>query len=153
MVQKSQTITLGCWDVKNPINNGILTTKLQLVSFCRISGCHQQYVGQTFLPSSKLTWQWKIPIFNREYIFNWSIFHCHVTLPEGTTFYKNLKHLFFKKKYAEDTPLWTYPLRMGSAPPGVDGGTHLSKTERCGNKNRLERKMKGSYPSGKQDEQ
>ena len=26
------------------------------------------------LPSSKLTWQWKIPMFNREYIFNFSIF-------------------------------------------------------------------------------
>ena len=36
------------------------------------------------LPSSKLTWQWKIPIFNREYIFNWSIFHCHVSLPVDT---------------------------------------------------------------------
>ena len=38
------------------------------------------------LPSSKLTWQWKIIIFNREYIFNRSIFHCHVSLPEGTIF-------------------------------------------------------------------
>ena len=27
---------------------------------------------------------WKIPIFNREYIFNKSIFHCHVSLLEGT---------------------------------------------------------------------
>ena len=36
------------------------------------------------LPSSKLTWQWKMSIFNREYIFNRSIFHCHVSLPEGT---------------------------------------------------------------------
>ena len=39
-----------------------------------------------FLPSSKLTWQWKMHIFNREYIFNRSIFHYHVidaTLPEG----------------------------------------------------------------------
>ena len=35
------------------------------------------------LPSSKLTWQRKIPIFNREYIFNRSIFHWHVSLPEG----------------------------------------------------------------------
>jgi len=33
------------------------------------------------LPSSKLRWQWKIPMFNREYIFNRSIFHCHVGLP------------------------------------------------------------------------
>ena len=38
-----------------------------------------------WLPSSKLTWQWKIPIFNREYVFNWSIFHCHVSLPEGNS--------------------------------------------------------------------
>ena len=36
------------------------------------------------VPSSKLTWQWKITIFNREYIFKWSIFHCHVSLPEGS---------------------------------------------------------------------
>ena len=36
------------------------------------------------IPSSKLTWQWKITIFNREYIFNRSILHCHVSLPEGT---------------------------------------------------------------------
>ena len=35
------------------------------------------------LASSKLTWQWNIPILNREYIFNWSIFRCHVSLPEG----------------------------------------------------------------------
>ena len=36
-----------------------------------------------YLPSRKLTWQWKIPIFKRQYIFNWPIFHCHVCLPEG----------------------------------------------------------------------
>ena len=36
--------------------------------------------------SGKLTWQWKITIFNKEYIFNWSIFHCHISLPEGTLF-------------------------------------------------------------------
>ena len=38
------------------------------------------------LPSGKLTWQWKIPFSNREYIFKRSIFHCHVSLPEGTAF-------------------------------------------------------------------
>ena len=27
----------------------------------------------------KLTWHWKIPIFNRKYIFKWWIFHCHVS--------------------------------------------------------------------------
>ena len=37
---------------------------------------------QCNLPSSKLTWQWNIPIFNRKYIFKWWIFHCHVSLPE-----------------------------------------------------------------------
>ena len=26
------------------------------------------------------TWQWKIPIVNREYIFKRSIFHCHLSL-------------------------------------------------------------------------
>ena len=26
----------------------------------------------------KLTWHWKITIFNRKYIFKWWIFHCHV---------------------------------------------------------------------------
>ena len=41
------------------------------------------------LPSSKLTWQWNITIFNRKYIFKGSIFHCHVSLPEGSW------HLFF----------------------------------------------------------
>ena len=35
------------------------------------------------VPSSKLTWQWKIPIFSREYIFKTSMFHCHVSLPKG----------------------------------------------------------------------
>ena len=34
------------------------------------------------LPSSKLTWQWNITIFNREYIFNRSVFHCRVSLPD-----------------------------------------------------------------------
>ena len=34
------------------------------------------------ISSSKLTWQWKITIFNRRYIFKRSIFHCYVSLPE-----------------------------------------------------------------------
>ena len=45
-------------------------------------------VGLFFVPSGKLTWQWKIPIFNREYIFNRSIFHGYVSLPEGIFFGK-----------------------------------------------------------------
>ena len=35
------------------------------------------------LPSGKLTWQWKIPILCRKYIFQWSISYCYVSLPEG----------------------------------------------------------------------
>ena len=37
---------------------------------------------KTYVPSGKLTWQWNITIFNRKYIFKWSIFHCYVSLPE-----------------------------------------------------------------------
>jgi len=36
------------------------------------------------VPSSKLTWQWKSTFSNREYIFKWWIFHCYVSLLEGT---------------------------------------------------------------------
>ena len=31
----------------------------------------------------KPTWHWKIPIFNRKYIFKWWIFHCHVSFRGG----------------------------------------------------------------------
>ena len=34
------------------------------------------------VPSSKLTWQWKITIFNRRYIFKGSIVPFYVSLPE-----------------------------------------------------------------------
>ena len=42
---------------------------------------HLKEMGQ--IPSGKLTWQWKISIFNREYIFRRAIFYCHVSLLEG----------------------------------------------------------------------
>ena len=32
-----------------------------------------------FIHPWKLTWHWKIPVFNRKYIFTWWIFHCHVS--------------------------------------------------------------------------
>ena len=35
-----------------------------------------------WLPSGKLTQQWKITMFNGKYIFKGSIFHCYVSLPE-----------------------------------------------------------------------
>ena len=43
------------------------------------------YLGSIipYIPFGKLTWQWKIPIFNRKYIFKGSIFRCYVSLPEG----------------------------------------------------------------------
>ena len=42
------------------------------------------------LHSGKLTWQWKIIMFNREYIFKRSTFHCHLSLPGGnTTIFRN----------------------------------------------------------------
>ena len=33
--------------------------------------------------SWKLTWHWKIAMFNRKYIFKWWIFHCHVSFRGG----------------------------------------------------------------------
>ena len=41
----------------------------------------------SWLPSSKLTWQWKFTFSNRKYIFKWWIFHCYVSLPEGIFFF------------------------------------------------------------------
>ena len=36
------------------------------------------------LPSRKLTWHWKVSIFNGKYIFNWwFLFHCHSLVFEG----------------------------------------------------------------------
>ena len=65
------------------------------IATCILDGKNPHFAGspvdfgggsRLMLPSSKLTWQWKITIFNREYIFNWFIFHCHVSLPEGNHF-------------------------------------------------------------------
>ncbi len=36
----------------------------------------------------KLTWHWKIPFFNRNYIFKWWMSHCHVSF-RGGIFYLN----------------------------------------------------------------
>ena len=40
---------------------------------------------RTYKKNWKLTWHWKIPIFNRKYIFKWWIFHCHVSSWGGNT--------------------------------------------------------------------
>ena len=42
------------------------------------------------IPSSKITWQWKILMLCRKYIFQWSISYCHVTLPECTMYISHL---------------------------------------------------------------
>ena len=46
--------------------------------------CIHKFITQTnmYIPSCKLTWQWKITILCREYIFKWSNFHCYVSLQE-----------------------------------------------------------------------
>ena len=45
----------------------------------------QDFEAISAVHSGKLTWQWKIiSIFNREYIFKWSNFYCHVSLPKGS---------------------------------------------------------------------
>ena len=48
------------------------------------------------IPSRKLTWQWKITIFTRRYIFKGSIFHCYVSLAEcnGCLIFPHVSELF-----------------------------------------------------------
>ena len=66
--------------------------KYQVVTFFRQDDEHSELQVEVILepqgakdelPSSKLTKYWNITIFNREYMFNRSIFHCYVSLPEG----------------------------------------------------------------------
>ena len=47
------------------------------------------HLNKSWLHPWKLTWHWKIPIFNRKYIFKWWIFHCHVSF-RGIITVKNL---------------------------------------------------------------
>ncbi len=44
----------------------------------RKKGKNCKYYHDHVLPCQKLTWQWKIPLFNRKYILKWWNFHCHV---------------------------------------------------------------------------
>ncbi len=45
------------------------------------------YVDKTVvLHPWKLTWQWKITMFNRRYIFKWLFFCCHVSFRGSTIF-------------------------------------------------------------------
>ena len=49
----------------------------------RPTNCTSKRVGRWFgfgeLHPWKLTWHWKITIFNRQYIFKWWVFHCYVS--------------------------------------------------------------------------
>ena len=90
---------LGFWPISSPkfLENSRQAAE---VSFKPPERMHHQDEGSTqnslvipwycgFCPPylihfCKLTLQWNVPIFNREYIFKRSIFHCHVSLPEDT---------------------------------------------------------------------
>ena len=66
--------------------------------FCFLSGSLCPYgklasSSRKVVHSSKLTWQWKITMFNREYIFNRSIFHCHVSC-----WYRAVVPVYFTQK-------------------------------------------------------
>ena len=79
---------------------GILVIKIQ--DFMRAPGCRKldetmsysfknnkrkdPWNLETYLPPGKLTWHWKIHMFNRKYIFKWWIFHCHVSFWGGVPF-------------------------------------------------------------------
>ena len=83
-------------DPDHPSTTKKMSNKI-LLSYCVLSGFplfktkKQLFDLVYFLPANHVLravyppvkWQWKIPIFNREYIFNRSIFHCHVSLPKG----------------------------------------------------------------------
>ena len=77
------------------------------------------------IPSSKLTWQWNIPIFNREYIFNWSIFQCHVSLPEGT---KNYHKKGVSKNRGFSTQIMNFK-RLFHYKPSIFGYPYFGNTQ------------------------
>lgn len=49
-----------------------------------------------FLPSGKLTYQWKTTNFNRRYVFEWWISHCYISLPECILFIPGLSTCGFR---------------------------------------------------------
>ena len=78
----------------------------------------------------KLTWHWKITIFNRKYIFKWWIFHCHVSFREGILQPKRLqvlarpkaltsKTLRVEKRDKNSLKKWRCSLWLGGIPGPV----------------------------------
>ena len=73
----------------------------------------------------KLTWHWKIPIFNRKYIFKWWMFHCHVSFLGGRLGFPYRKIRKKHEGWMEKKPL-----------PEKDNISHLwkfgkSSTQKC----------------------
>ena len=51
------------------------------------AGGHPNKTGTIKLPSSNLTWQWKMDPLKMYFLLKMRIFHCYVSLPEGTLNY------------------------------------------------------------------
>ena len=71
-------------------------------------------------PLSSLTWHWKIPIFNRKYIFKWWIFQCHVSFWECNTYRIQRQTSHPKRqglRYAQCWEFWAiwHPVARSSA--------------------------------------
>jgi len=49
-----------------------------------------------YIPSGKLTYQWKTTNFNRRYVFEWWISHCYISLPECILFIPGLSTCGFR---------------------------------------------------------
>ena len=81
---------------------------------------------------------WNIPMFNRKYIFQWTIFHCYVSLPEGICIHYNWGgkipgiRVVVVKKELRSLPL-TAELPSHKWPLGelkIDPFSQISKKER-----------------------
>ena len=70
------------------------------------------------VPSGQLTWQWKISILCRKYIFQWSISYCYVRLPECIPLGKTHRFLDFSMK----TPPRPFSTAVAQASNGVASG-------------------------------
>ena len=69
------------------------------------------------IPSGKLTKQWNIPIFNRNYIFTGSIFHCYVSLPECKTGLYPRQIFVFSKVHPPHVDTWHFAGRHYDVAP------------------------------------
>ena len=67
----------GKWRLIGKSNDPGITT------WTRIVYTGSQALQKTELHPWKPTWHWKIPIFNRKYIFKWWMFYCHVSFRGG----------------------------------------------------------------------